>query len=49
MRSSLDLSGKADSVNQEKEIDLPSDGASTFRDFVPREVANLERKIKTRD
>ena len=49
MRSSLDLSGKADSVNKEKEIDLPSDGASTFRDFVPREVANLERKIKTRD
>ena len=49
MRSSLDLSGKAASENQERDLDLQSEGESTFRDFVPREVANLERKIKMRD
>ena len=27
------------------ELDLPSDGASTFRDFIPRDVKILEKQI----
>lgn len=46
LRSSGDLSENTDSgfaakpktKKTEVELDLPSDGASTFRDFVPREV-----------
>ena len=33
----------------EVELDLPSDGGSTFRDFVPREVQSLEKQINRRD
>lgn len=33
----------------EAELDLPSDGASTFRDFEPREVRKLEKQIEQRD
>ena len=54
MRSSLDLSGRTPREAPNKhlcdvELDLPSDGASTFRDFVPREVAVIEKRIKMRD
>ena len=55
IRSSMDSSDRADSGRQkiktkhEVELDLPSDGASTFRDFVPREVKNLEKQINTRN
>ena len=31
------------------ELDLPSDGASTFRDFDPRDVRHLNDQIKMRD
>ena len=33
----------------EVDLDLPSDGGSTFRDFVPREVQSLEKQINRRD
>ena len=33
----------------EAELDLPSDGASTFRDFEPREVRKLEKQLQQRD
>ena len=36
-------------VAPEAELDLPSDGASTFRDFEPREVRKLEKQIQQRD
>ena len=57
IRSSQDSSDRADSVGRQRvnvnkpevELDLPSDGASTFRDFVPREVQNIERQINTRN
>jgi len=35
--------------NPGADLDLPSDGASTFRDFVPRDVKQLERQIRARD
>ena len=46
IRSSQDSS---EHQKPEVELDLPSDGGSTFRDFVPREVQSLERQINRRD
>lgn len=48
LRSSHDSSSKVSAVGDHKsqaetEMDLASDGASTFRDFVPREVQQLEK------
>ena len=41
--------GSPKKLNADVELDLPSDGASTFRDFDPRDVKHIEKQINMRD